>query len=53
MEAFAMMGFIFGLSALAMSTAAQGEVKELKDELEGLKTELTELRGGQDSREAE
>ena len=52
MEAFAIIGFIFGLSALATAGANKSQVKKLKDELEGLKKEVKKLRGGQESGEA-
>ena len=52
METFAILGFVFGLSALAMTVANQAPVKKLRDELEGLKKEVKELRGGRESGEA-
>ena len=52
MEALGIIGFIFGLSAIGMASASTGQVKKLKDELEELKKEVKELRGGQESGEA-
>ena len=52
MEAFAIIGFVFALPAIAMATANTAQVKKLKDELEGLKKEVEELRGGQEPGEA-
>ena len=46
MEAFAIIGFIFGLSAFARATANAAHLKKLEKELE-------ELRGGQESGDAE
>ena len=46
MEAFGIIGFIFGLSAMATAGTNTAQVKKLKDELEGLKRQLEELRGG-------
>ncbi len=52
MEAFAIIGFIFGLSAFGKAAANTARVKKLENELEGLKKEVDELRGGQESGEA-
>ena len=52
MEAFAINGFVFGLPAFAMASTSAAQVKKLKDELEGLKREVKELGGGQESGEA-
>ena len=46
MEAFAIIGFIFGLSAMATSGTNTAQMETLKDELAGLKKEIEELRGG-------
>lgn len=46
MEAFAIIGFVFGLSAMGTAATNTGQVKKLKEELEGLKKEIEELRGG-------
>lgn len=48
MEAFAIIGFIFGLSATAMAQANATQVKKLKEVLERLEKEVAELRGGQE-----
>ncbi len=45
MEAFAIIGFIFGLSALGTATANTARVTKLKEELDGLKKEIEELLG--------
>ncbi len=47
MEAFAIIGFIFGLSAMATAGTNTTQVKKLKDELEGLTKQVEELRDGQ------
>ena len=44
MEAFAIIGFIFGLSASAMAQANSKQVKALRSELEALKKEVEALR---------
>ena len=49
MEAFAIIGFIFGLSAMATAATNTTQVKNLKDELEGLKRQLEGIRGGPES----
>ena len=48
MDALAIIGFVFGLSAIGMATSAQGEVKKLRGELEDLKKEIAELKGDPD-----
>ncbi len=53
MEAFAIIGFVFALPALAMAVQNQAQVKKLKDALEGLKREVKALRGGQSNGEAD
>ena len=53
MDALAIFGFVCALSALGMAVTNQAHVKKLKDELEGLKREVKELRGGQQSGEAD
>lgn len=45
MEAFAIIGFIFGLSAFGLATANKNRVTRLTAELDGLKQELHALRG--------
>jgi hypothetical protein len=43
MDAFAIIGFIFGLSAFATTTRLTSQLKGLKEELEGLKREVARL----------
>jgi AmiR/NasT family two-component response regulator len=40
MDVFALMGFIFGMSALAAATTNTAQVKKLKHELEDLKKQV-------------
>ncbi len=49
MEYFGIISFVFVLPAFAIAAGNQAQVKKLKDELEGLKKEVKELRGGQES----
>jgi uncharacterized membrane-anchored protein YhcB (DUF1043 family) len=44
MEAFAIIGFIFGLSAMGTATANAAQVKKLKEELKELKAQFDALQ---------